>query len=94
MPLWIVTLGRHIFERGNLAMPYRKVATFAIGLIIPLSLGYIIQIKFQKFSKVMVKIMKPFAAFLIIFIVVFAIITNLYLFKLFSWQVKLCFYFN
>lgn len=88
MPLWIFTLGRHIFERANLKMPYRNVGTLAIGLIVPLSIGYLIQKKAPKFSKVMVRIMKPFSALLIVFIVVFAVVTNLYLFKLFSWQVS------
>ncbi|XP_014214852.1 ileal sodium/bile acid cotransporter-like [Copidosoma floridanum] len=89
MPLWIFTLGKHIFDRGNLAMPYDKVATFAIGLIIPLALGYFIQKKLPRLSKVLVRMMKPFSLVLIIFIIVFAIVTNLYLFKLFSWKIIL-----
>lgn len=88
MPMWIFTLGKHIFERGNLGVPYSKVATYAIGLVIPLAIGYFIQKKLPRISKVMVRMMKPFSVILIIFIIIFAIVTNLYLFELFSWKVK------
>lgn len=85
--MWIFTLGKHIFERGNLGVPYDKVATFAVGLIIPLAIGYFIQKKLPRLSKLMVRMMKPFSVVLIVFIIIFAIVTNLYLFKLFSWKV-------
>lgn len=87
MPAWIFTLGKHIFDRGNLSMPYNKIATFAVGLVIPLAIGYVIQKKLPRLTKIMVRMMKPFSAILIIFIIIFAIVTNLYLFKLFSWKV-------
>lgn len=88
MPLWIFTLGRHIFERGNLGVPYSKVATFAVGLVVPLTIGYFVQKKLPRLSRLMVRMMKPFSVILIVFIIIFAIVTNLYLFKLFSWKVK------
>ncbi|XP_012282662.1 P3 protein [Orussus abietinus] len=87
MPLWIFTLGRRIFERAHLVVPYSRIAMFAIALVLPLAIGYFIQKKLPRLSRLMVRIMKPFSAILIIFIVVFAIITNLYLFQLFSWQI-------
>lgn len=88
MPLWLFTLGRRIFEQANLVMPYSKIATFAIGLVVPLILGYFIQRKMPRFSRLMVRIMKPFSIVLVVFIIIFAIVTNVYLFKLFSWQVR------
>ncbi|XP_070154631.1 ileal sodium/bile acid cotransporter-like [Polyergus mexicanus] len=87
MPFWIFTLGRHIFAQGQLAVPYRQIGTFVIGLVIPLLIGFVIQRKFPRVSKILVRIMKPFSIVLIIFIVIFAITTNLYLFKLFSWEI-------
>ncbi|KAK2577791.1 hypothetical protein KPH14_011998, partial [Odynerus spinipes] len=87
MPFWIFTLGKHIFERGELAVPYSRIAMFAVGLIIPLAIGFFIQRKLPKLCKLMIRIMKPFSGILIIFIIVFAIFTNLYLLKLFSWQI-------
>ncbi|KAH0956161.1 hypothetical protein HN011_002106 [Eciton burchellii] len=87
MPLWIFTLGRHIFAQGELIVPYRQIGTFVIGLIIPLVIGFFIQKKLPKVSKILVRIMKPFSIILLVFIVIFAIVTNLYLFKLFSWKI-------
>lgn len=87
MPLWIFTLGHHIFERANLRVPYYNIATFAVGLIMPLLLGLIIQHKLPRSGRILVRILKPMSACLILFIVIFAIVTNLYLFELFSWQI-------
>lgn len=87
MPLWIFTLGRNIFDKGNLGVPYRNIATFAIGLVVPLGIGLLIQKYRPRLAQLLVRILKPMAAILILFIVIFAIVTNLYLFELFSWQI-------
>lgn len=87
MPLWIFTLGKYIFDKGNIKIPYSRIAFSAVGLVVPLAIGFLIQRKFPRLCKIMVRIMKPFSVILILFIVIFAIVTNLYLFELFSWQV-------
>ncbi|KAG7198783.1 hypothetical protein KM043_001764 [Ampulex compressa] len=87
MPFWIFTLGRHIFEQGQITVPYYRIAEFSAGLVVPLAIGFCIQKKLPKLSKILVRIMKPFSIILIIFIIIFAILTNLYLFKLFSLQI-------
>lgn len=87
MPLWIFTLGRTIFDRANLGIPYRNIMSSAVGLIVPLLIGILIQKYMPRTARLLVRIIKPFSLFLILFIVIFAIITNLYLFSLFSWQV-------
>lgn len=61
----------------------------AVGLVIPLGLGFIIQKKLPKLSRILVRVVKPFSVILILFIIIFAVVTNLYLFKLFSWQASL-----
>lgn len=88
MPLWIFTLGYVIFQRGNLGVPYVKIATFAISLIVPLGIGVAIQRCSPRVTRILVRLLKPISSALIIFIIIFAIVTNLYLFKLFSWQVR------
>lgn len=89
MPLWLFTLGRVIFDSDDrLQVPYRKIATFAVGLVVPLGIGYLIQKYNTNLCKIMVRILKPMASILMIFIIVFAIVTNTYLFQLFSWQVS------
>lgn len=88
MPLWIFTLGSTIFERANLGVPYARIASMAIGLLIPLGIGLLIQRYFPRAGKVLVRILKPVSLCLIIFIVIFAIVANFYIFALFSWQVS------
>ncbi|KAK0170957.1 hypothetical protein PV328_008733 [Microctonus aethiopoides] len=87
IPLWIFTLGKYILDKGEHDVPYVHIGSMAIGLIIPLAIGYFIQRKFPNLCRIMVRIMKPFSVILILFIVIFAIVTNLYLFKLFSWRI-------
>lgn len=88
MPLWIFTLGKMIFDRANLGVPYSKIFTMAFGLVIPLSIGLLIQRFFPRVARALVRVLKPVSMILILFIVIFAIVTNFYIFKLFSWQVS------
>lgn len=88
MPLWIFTLGSVIFTRGNLQVPYAKIATYCVGLIVPLAVGLALQKWAPRLSRLLVRLLKPISSCLILFIIVFAIVTNVYLFKLFSWQVR------
>lgn len=88
MPLWIFTLGATIFNRESLPVPYQRIAAFAIGLIVPLTIGVLIQRYLPNLGKLLVRILKTCSSMLIIFIIIFAILTNLYLFQLFTWQVS------
>ncbi|XP_047364466.1 ileal sodium/bile acid cotransporter-like isoform X2 [Vespa velutina] len=83
--IWTVLLDGNL----NLSITMTTICTILafVGLIIPLLIGFLIQKKLPKLCKLMIRIMKPFSVILIIFIVVFAILTNLYLFRLFSWQI-------
>lgn len=87
MPLWIFTLGKEIFSRGNLGVPYTKIGYFAVGLVIPLGIGLLIQKHCPRLARILVRVLKPVSSLLIVFIIIFAIVTNLYLFELFSWQI-------
>lgn len=88
MPLWIFTLGTTIFNQESLPVPYKRIAGMALGLIIPLAIGLLIQRYLPRLGKLLVRILKTFSSLLIIFIIIFAIVTNLYLFQLFTWQVS------
>ncbi|KAH8355382.1 hypothetical protein KR084_000403 [Drosophila pseudotakahashii] len=87
MPMWVTTLGQLIFERAGIQVPYRKIATYCGSLIFPLLVGLLVQRRLPRIAAVLVRLLKPISACLILFIVVFAIITNYYLFYLFSWQI-------
>ncbi|EDV91651.1 ileal sodium/bile acid cotransporter [Drosophila grimshawi] len=87
MPLWIFTLGQLIFERAGMQVPYGKIATYCGSLIVPLFIGLAIQRCLPRVAHWLVRLLKPISACLILFIVIFAIVTNFYLFQLFSWQI-------
>ncbi|XP_055299331.1 ileal sodium/bile acid cotransporter-like isoform X1 [Sitodiplosis mosellana] len=86
-PLWIFTLGKTIFDRGNMKVPYGQIASSVFSLIIPLAIGLLIQRYYPRVARFLVRILKICSACLILFIVIFAIATNLYLFKLFTWEI-------
>ncbi|XP_017780480.1 PREDICTED: P3 protein-like, partial [Nicrophorus vespilloides] len=87
MPIWLFTLGKVIFDDAKLDVPYQMISMYAMTLVIPLFIGFLIQKYMKRVAAFLVRILKAFSALLLIFIVVFAIVTNLYLFKLFSWQI-------
>ena len=89
IPLWLFTLGRVIFSEGNIVIPYYKIVTYAFCLVVPLSIGILITRYLPKVSKFLVRILKPMAFFLIMFILVFGVWANLYMFKLMDWKVWL-----
>lgn len=87
MPIWIFTLGKVIFDRADLRVPYVRIAFMAAGFVIPVLIGVLIQKFLPKVAKFLVRILKPLSAFLILFVITLAMITNFYIFELFSWQV-------
>lgn len=87
IPLWLFLLGRTIFDRANLTVPYVQVTLIAISLLIPLGIGLFIQKFFPKTCKFLVKIMKKLSLIFIVIIVIFGIFTNTYLMPLFAWQI-------
>lgn len=89
MPLWLFTLGKTIFRDAALEVPYSHISTYVFALVVPLAIGYFINRYFKKAGAFLGRILKGFSSILILFIIIFAIVTNLYLFKLFSWRIIL-----
>ena len=87
MPLWIFSLGRKIFTSANIVLPYSKITSYTFGLVIPLLIGVSFQKLFPKLSNFLVRILKCFSSILILFIIIFAIVTNYHLFQFFTWQI-------
>eukprot|EP00096_Caligus_rogercresseyi_P010608 TRINITY_DN3936_c0_g1_i1.p1 TRINITY_DN3936_c0_g1~~TRINITY_DN3936_c0_g1_i1.p1 ORF type:complete len:499 (+),score=164.91 TRINITY_DN3936_c0_g1_i1:100-1596(+) len=80
MPLWLFTLGRFLFKDSDIVIPYRKILTYATCLIVPLLIGVAIKRYAPRVSKFMVSILKPLALALLLFIIVFGIYANQYIF--------------
>ncbi|CAH1994356.1 unnamed protein product [Acanthoscelides obtectus] len=87
MPFWLFTLGKTIFESGNIEVPYGQISSYVFALLVPLGIGYLIQRYNKYIATFLAKITKAFTALLLIFVIVFAAVTNLYLFELFSWEI-------
>ncbi|XP_018567523.1 solute carrier family 10 member 6 isoform X2 [Anoplophora glabripennis] len=87
MPFWLFTLGQLIFKSSDLEVPYRHIMTYVFALVIPLGIGYLLQRYLKRVAQFMTRIIKGFSSCLILFIIIFAIVTNLYLFQLFSWEI-------
>lgn len=89
MPFWIYFLGEVIIDDTQIVIPYFKITTYAVMLIVPLLLGISIKKCLPKVASAMVKILKPMALFLIIFILVCGIWSQFFMIKLITWQVAL-----
>merc|ERR1719322_150123 len=91
MPAWIFSLGQVIFhdEDRAIVIPYYKICIYAFCLVIPLSIGLLIARFAPRLSKFLVRILKPMALFLILFIMIFGVWANLYIFRLMTWPVFL-----
>ncbi|XP_050684864.1 P3 protein-like [Leptidea sinapis] len=87
MPAWLFSLGQVVFANANIVVPYARIGYFVVGLTVPLGIGLSMQKFTPKLAIFMVKILKCFSTSLLIFIITFAIITNLYIFELFSWRI-------
>lgn len=87
MPMWLFSLGQVVFRNAHIVVPYMRIATFVIGLLVPLGIGLGMQKWTPKIARFMVRILKGFSTTLLLFIIIFAIVTNLYIFELFTWQI-------
>ncbi|KAG4074417.1 hypothetical protein HA402_000396 [Bradysia odoriphaga] len=87
IPLWLYLLGRSIFDRANLGVPYTQVTLIAISLLVPLAIGLLIQRFLPKLAKFLVKYMEKLSLLFLVIIVVLGIITNSYMMPLFGWEI-------
>ncbi|XP_066157214.1 ileal sodium/bile acid cotransporter-like isoform X3 [Euwallacea fornicatus] len=87
MPFWLFTLGKTIFKDAQLEVPYFHISMYVFALVVPLTIGYLINRYLKKTGAFLGRILKGFSSLLITFIIIFATVTNLYLFELFSWRI-------
>ena len=57
MPLWLFTLGIHIFETNNMQIPYTNILTSLITLVSCIGVGLLIQKFKPKLAKVIISIL-------------------------------------
>ena len=86
MPLWIFSLGRLVYA-DDIVIPYHKILITFGALIVPLAIGLLITRYLPRVSKFLVRILKPLALCLLLFILVVGVWANLYIFQLMTWKV-------
>ncbi|CAB3382165.1 Hypothetical predicted protein [Cloeon dipterum] len=85
IPFWVFTMGHIIFSDAEIGVPYKRIGITAISLFLPLIIGIIFQYKLPRVAKFLIKALKPFAAFMLVFIVV-GTFSNLFLFRFVDWM--------
>jgi len=89
MPLWVFLLGEVIIADTQIVIPYFKITTYGVMLVVPLLIGVSVRRCLPKVADFMVRIMKPLALFLIVFILVCGIWSQFFMIKLITWQIAL-----
>ena len=87
MPVWIYLLGEIIIADTPIVIPYTKILTYGIMLVVPLLVGVSIRKCLPKVANILVKILKPMALFLIVFILVCGIWSQFFMIKLIDWKI-------
>ena len=87
MPLWVFLLGEVIIADTQIIIPYFKITTYAVMLVVPLLIGVSIRKCLPKVADFLVKIMKPVSLFLIVFILVCGIWSQFFMIKLIDWKI-------
>jgi len=87
MPLWIYLLGEVIIADTAIVIPYTKILTYGIMLIVPLLIGVSIRKCLPKVANILVKILRPMALFLIVFILVCGIWSQFFMIRLIDWKI-------
>nr|CDJ91852.1 Bile acid:sodium symporter domain containing protein [Haemonchus contortus] len=86
MPLWISLLGKDFLQGFStdfkIQIPYAKITRSLVALVVPLLIGIAIKKWKPEWAAKARKVMRPFIIFVLIFVVVFGAITNLYMFKM------------
>jgi predicted neutral ceramidase superfamily lipid hydrolase len=73
----------------HVKVPYRNIVTGLVVLIIPLLIGICVQKYWPNFAAKARKLLRPFIIFVLIFVICFGTLTNLYMFKLLTWPALL-----
>merc|ERR1712241_1670096 len=87
MPLWVFLLGEVIIADTQIVVPYFKITTYAVMLVVPLLIGVGIRKCLPKLADFLVKIMRPISFLLILFILICGIWSQFFMIKLIDWKI-------
>lgn len=91
IPLWLFTLGQHIMEGGtHVKIPFENIIISLISVLVPVAIGILIQKKWIKGAKFIIRCLRPFYIVLILFMFTIGVYSNLYIFRLITPTLILC----
>lgn len=86
MPLWFYTLGKKIYIKAEIKIPFFKLILNLLFTIVPCLLGLILAQKFPNLKKSLMKYAKKIIGFMVISFIVLNLVSKFYVFKLITWQ--------
>lgn len=87
MPFWLFTLGRTLFTKGNIRIPYLNLFSSLITLTFPMVIGIAIRHYRPDWAKVSHKIIKPFTVVVVVFGIIGSSILYNHIFIMFTWPI-------
>lgn len=91
IPLWLFTLGQHIADSSaHIKIPFENIIISLISVLVPVAIGILIQKKWVRGAKFIVRCLRPFYIVLILFMFTFGVYSNLYIFRLITPSLILC----
>ncbi|XP_076313207.1 ileal sodium/bile acid cotransporter-like [Tachypleus tridentatus] len=89
MPLWLFILGRNIIDNKTVEVPFVSIVTTLLSFMGPLLVGMLVRHFKPKWAEISAKIIRPFTIICLLFIITLAVVTNLYIYQLFTWNIIL-----
>lgn len=89
VPAWVYCLGRGLVQDTDLVVPYSKILTLLVSLIVPCGIGILIRRKLPKVANILTRLLKPWSVILFVFILSFGVYCNLHLWGYIKWNLVL-----
>lgn len=91
IPLWLFTLGQHIAENDtHIKIPFQNIIISLISVLVPVAIGLLIQKKWVKGARFIVRCLRPFYIILLLVMFTLGVYSNLYIFRLITPTLILC----
>ncbi|KAH8289511.1 hypothetical protein KR054_006546 [Drosophila jambulina] len=87
LPLWILVLGRLLYEDDELAVPFGQLSGGAAALVACLAVGMMLRMCVPKTTRLIFRFLKPLSVLLSLCLVGLTVGLNWFVFLEFTWQV-------
>ncbi|KAH8304148.1 hypothetical protein KR059_001490 [Drosophila kikkawai] len=87
LPLWILVLGRLLYEDDELAVPFGELSGGAAALVACLAIGIMLRLCVPKTTRLIFRFLKPLSVVLSLCLVGLTVGLNWFVFLEFTWQV-------